>query len=243
MSQLTTADLERNFPFLLEPANQAAKEQVLQHVPVRQFPTGDFICWEGDVCTHLPVVLAGVVRVYKVGENGREITLYRIEENDSCILTASCILSQIRFPALAVVERDVRAALIAAPILRQWMKQYDIWQAYVFKLMSRRLADVITTVEEIAFRRVGIRIAEFLAKLAEGQEHIPITHQEIAYELGSAREVGSHRDNPLIYCGDRLVSALCVIWFINLFNQKLISLQGEGIRLLLPGERWGERKI
>lgn len=191
MSEITTTDIERSFPFLLEPANQEIKEQFLKHVSVKQFPAGQFICWEGDVCAQLAVVLSGTVRVYKIGESGREITLYRIEESDSCILTASCILSHIRFPALAVVEREVRAALIPAHILHQWVKKYGVWQGYVFELMSKRLADVIATVEEIAFRRVDVRIAEFLAGLAEEQTDIAITHQEIAYELGTAREVVS----------------------------------------------------
>ena len=191
MSALTTNDIQGSFPFVLDAANREIKEQFLRHVSVTQIPAGQFICWEGDVCAQLAVVLSGMVRVYKIGESGREITLYRIEENDSCILTASCILSQIRFPALAVVEREVRAALIPAFILREWIKQYDVWQEYVFGLMSKRLADVIATVEEIAFRRVDVRIAEFLAGLAEEQEYIAITHQEIAYELGTAREVVS----------------------------------------------------
>ena len=191
MSEITTTDIERSFSFLLKPANQEIKEQFLQHVSVKQIPAGQFICWEGDVCAQLAVVLSGTVRVYKIGESGREITLYRIEESDSCILTASCILSQIRFPALAVVEKDVRAALIPALILREWTKKYDVWRVYVFELMSKRLADVIATVEEIAFRRVDVRIAEFLARLTEEEESIAITHQEIAYELGTAREVVS----------------------------------------------------
>jgi CRP/FNR family transcriptional regulator len=191
MSELTAIDLERSFPFLLKPAIQEVKEQFLKHVTVKQFPAGQFICWEGDVCAQLAVVLSGTVRVYKIGESGREITLYRIEESDSCILTASCILSQIRFPALAAVEKEMRAALIPAPILREWIKKYEVWQVYVFELMSKRLADVIATVEEIAFRRVDVRIAELLARLAEEQEYIAITHQEIAYELGTAREVVS----------------------------------------------------
>ena len=191
MAELTAIDIERSFPFLLEPAMQEIKEQFLNYVTVKQFPAGQFICWEGDVCAQLAVVLSGNVRVYKVGESGREITLYRIEESDSCILTASCILSQIRFPALAVVEKEVRAALIPASILREWVNRYDVWRVYVFELMSNRLADVIATVEEIAFRRVDVRIAELLAGLAEEQASIAMTHQEIAYELGTAREVVS----------------------------------------------------
>jgi CRP/FNR family transcriptional regulator len=191
MSELTISDIERSFPFLLTPAIQEIKNRFLNHIVVKQFPAGQFICWEGDVCAQLAVVLSGSVRVYKTGESGREITLYRIEESNSCILTASCILSQIRFPALAVVEKEVRAALIPASILREWIKKYDVWRVYVFELMSKRLADVIATVEEIAFRRVDVRIAEFLAGLAEEQEHIAITHQKIAFELGTAREVVS----------------------------------------------------
>jgi CRP/FNR family transcriptional regulator len=190
MAELTTVDIEKNFSFL-KSTDREVKEQLLKYVSVKQFPEGQFICWEGDVCAQLAIVLSGVVRVYKVGESGREITLYRIEANDSCILTASCILSQIRFPALAVVEKEVRAALIPAAIVRNWIERYDVWREYVFRLMSKRLADVIATVEEIAFRRVDVRIAEFLAGLAGKQEDIAITHQQIAYELGTAREVVS----------------------------------------------------
>jgi len=78
MSELTPIDIERGFSFLLEPANQEIKEQFLKHVSVKQLPAGQYICWEGDVCAQLAVVLSGTVRVYKIGENGREITLYRI---------------------------------------------------------------------------------------------------------------------------------------------------------------------
>jgi len=189
MSELTTNDIKKSFPFLSEPAIEEIKQQFLSHISVKQLPAGQFIYWEGDVCAQLAVVLSGTVRVYKIGENGREITLYRIEENDSCILTASCILSQMHFPALAVAEKDVRAALIPAPILREWIKKYDVWRVYIFELMSKRMTDVIATVEEIAFRRVDVRIAEFLIGL--NQKAITITHQEIAYELGTAREVVS----------------------------------------------------
>ncbi len=154
-------------------------------------PAGQTICREGDICSHLAIVLTGTVRVYKIGESGREITLYRIEEGDSCVLTASCILSETRFPALAVVESEVQVVLIPSTTLRLWMREYGVWQVYVFKLMSQRLSDLIATVEEVAFRRVDLRIAEYLLKLAADKKHITITHQEIAHEVGTAREVVS----------------------------------------------------
>lgn len=190
MPGLTPTDVERYFPFF-KAAGPEVRQELLQHAAVQRVPAGEFICWEGDSCNHLALVLSGTVRVYKVGENGREITLYRIEQNQSCILTASCILSRTKFPALAVVESDVQAVLIPAPILRQWVERYEVWRDYVFGLMSQRLASVIATVEEVAFRRVDVRIAEFLTRLAENQQEIKVTHQEIAFELGTAREVVS----------------------------------------------------
>ncbi|MBE7549766.1 MAG: Crp/Fnr family transcriptional regulator [Anaerolineales bacterium] len=190
MSNLINLDLEQRFPFLKN-ADQEIKKQLWQPARIAEIPAGASICWEGDTCTQLALVLSGAVRVYKVGESGREITLYRIEENESCILTASCILSQTRFPAFAVAETTVQAVLVPASILREWVQQYEVWRDYVFGLMSQRLATVIATVEEVAFRRVDTRIAEFVANLAEEQQEVKITHQEIAFELGTAREVVS----------------------------------------------------
>jgi len=188
MNNLSAGQIERYFPFLKE-ASADVKQQFSEYTVVKQLPVGEYICWEGDACNHLALVLSGAVRVYKVGETGREITLYRIEQGESCILTASCILSQEHFPAMALVEQPVQAVLIPSLILRRWVQRYDVWRDYVFGLLSARLAAVIATVEEVAFRRVDVRLAEFLVKQAEEQPTITRTHQEIASELGTAREV------------------------------------------------------
>jgi len=182
--------IERHFPFLLA-AGPEVKQEFAAHTLVKQVPAGEYICWEGDACSHLALVLSGTVRVYKVGESGREITLYRIEPGESCILTASCILSQDHFPALALVEQPVEAVLIPALMLRRWVQRYDVWRDYIFGLLSARLAAVIATVEEVAFRRVDARLAELILTLAEAQPTLTRTHQELASELGTAREVVS----------------------------------------------------
>ncbi|MCA9999625.1 MAG: cyclic nucleotide-binding domain-containing protein, partial [Anaerolineales bacterium] len=83
--------LIEQFSFLRD-APTAVKEQFQQHVLIRELPAGATVCWEGDQCQQLAIVLEGTVRVYKVGENGRELTLYRLEASESCVLTASCIL-------------------------------------------------------------------------------------------------------------------------------------------------------
>jgi CRP/FNR family transcriptional regulator len=137
-------------------------------------------------------VLDGTARVYKLGENGREITLYRIGHGESCILTASCIISHAEFPAFAVCEEAVEAVVIPANEIRQWIAQSAIWRNYVFGLVAQRMGDIISLVEEVVFRRMDRRIADYLLqRFKPKQSKIEITHQMIASDLGTSREVVS----------------------------------------------------
>lgn len=183
--QLVTA-----FPFLQDVPPSAREALATQSVCVRLEP-GQFICMEGHQCQHLALVTDGVARVYKMGESGREITLYRIEPGESCILTATCILGQEAFPAFAVTETPVEAVLIPASVFREWVAQYDPWRQYVFQLLSQRLGAVIAVVEEVTFRRMDARLASYLLDALGHSEDADLhrTHEAIAADLGSSREV------------------------------------------------------
>ncbi len=157
----------------------------------KKIPKGTFISLEGDRCNFISFVASGRARVYKLGESGREITLYRLETGESCILTASCILSQRTFPAIAVAETEIEAILIPSEIFRGWIKVHDEISDYVFNLLSDRLGAVIEVIEEIAFKNMDKRIAEFLISRKSNKNEVKITHQEIAGDLGTSREVVS----------------------------------------------------
>lgn len=158
----------------------------------QKIPHNKIISVEGDACNYFSFLLKGIIRVYKVGSSGREITLYRINEGGSCILTASCILSHKAFPAIAVTELDCEVLSLPANLFKDWVTKYSFWQEYVFDLVSTRLSDVITTVEEIAFKSVDTRIAEKLTHLSgEKGIFVEITHNEIARDIGTSREVVS----------------------------------------------------
>lgn len=153
---------------------------------------GQYIFREGDECSHLALLISGSVRVYKLGESGREITLYRIAASESCILTASCIMSGTPFPALAVAESDLQAALVPAAMVCQWMGRSEAWRQLIFGMISRRFADVISVLEEVTFQRMDNRIAAYLlSQLKAHDRTIETTHQQIAAELGTSREVVS----------------------------------------------------
>jgi CRP/FNR family transcriptional regulator, anaerobic regulatory protein len=155
-------------------------------------PKGKIISVEGDNCISFPFVVSGKIRVHKSAESGRDITLYRLERGDSCILTASCIISKKKFPAISVAETDTQVISIPSEMILEWIEKYDFWRKYIFDLLSSRLASIISVVEEVAFRNVDIRLADHLFKLYEqfGKE-IATTHQLLASDLGTSREVVS----------------------------------------------------
>lgn len=131
------------------------------------------------------------MRVYKTGETGREITLYRIEPGESCILTANCILNRRGFPALAEVEQTTEVLLIPAAVFQEWMDRYKFWRDYIHAIIDRRITSVLTIMSEVVFARIDQRIAELLLSGVGTDGGLTITHQKIAGELGSAREVVS----------------------------------------------------
>ncbi len=177
----------------LLPILQNAEPQMAQEFQKSAFiisiPKGKDIFIEGDRVEGIGLLLSGMVRVYKIGETGREITLYRFGVGEGCILTASAILNDKSFPAIATVEQDAEALMIPSNVFREWIHRYPIWSEFIFNLLSQRLASVMTIVDEVAFRRMDIRVAALLLNRTRNENPIKITHQEIAAELGSSREV------------------------------------------------------
>lgn len=175
-------------PFL-QKVDERLKRDLQQQAQFANIPAGHDVFVEGDRVDGIALLLSGVVRVYKIGETGREITLYRFGLGESCILTANAILSQRSFPAIATVEEAAEAVTIPAAVFRGWVNTYEPWRDFVFDLLSDRLSTVMAVVDEVVFKRMDRRVAAWLLKQARAENPMRITHQEIAAELGSSREV------------------------------------------------------
>lgn len=188
---ISTQQLERIVQTLpiLEQADPGLLREFQQAAIFMRIPKGQDVFIEGDRVDAIALMISGVVRVYKIGETGREITLYRFGNGESCILTANAILSQQNFPAVATVEKEAEAVMIPADTFRDWVRRYDLWREFVFELLSQRLVSVMAIVEEIAFRRMDARLVSLLLERSLRSDQIHITHQEIAGELGTSREV------------------------------------------------------
>jgi len=181
----------RAFPFI-EQAGSEACEDLRRDGAYLSFETDKFLCMPGDRCTMLPLILSGTIRVYHVGDNGRDVTLFRITSGESCAFSASSIVSSEVVPAYAVVESDVIGVGVPAALLRKWMTENDVCRNYIFELISSHFSNVITVVDAVAFQRLDARVAGYLLKLvASTGTSIEQTHEGIASELGSSREVVS----------------------------------------------------
>jgi len=183
-----TSRLVRVLP-ILEHADPGLLREFQQKAFFARIPTGHDVFLVGDKVEAIALLISGVVRVYKIGETGREITLYRFGNGQSCILTANAILSQKDFPAVATVEKEAEAIMIPADTFREWVRRHDLWREFVYDLLSERLSSVMEIVEEVAFRRMDARVAAFLLENSRKADSIQVTHQKIAAELGSSREV------------------------------------------------------
>jgi CRP/FNR family transcriptional regulator len=151
-------------------------------------PAGDILFDANQPCRGFPLVLEGSVRVSKAAPNGREILLYRVEPGQSCILSGGCLLGHSDYTAAGVAESDVELLSISPDRFHELMLQFEPFRRYVFASYGERLSEVMELVEEVAFRRLDARLARLLIRrgpLIEG------THQELADELGSVREIVS----------------------------------------------------
>jgi CRP/FNR family transcriptional regulator len=153
-------------------------------------PAGTQIYREGDTCSGIAFVLAGDIRVYKIGQTGREITLYEIGPGETCILNASCILSGKHYPAYALSMTDTDIMLVPADLFNRMIAESEQMRRFVFSIMNERFTTVMELVEEVAFGRMDQRLLDYLIEKS-GNGHLDTTHQKIANDLGTSREVVS----------------------------------------------------
>ena len=146
---------------------------------------------EGDVCQHFGLVGRGDIRVFKGAPTGREITLYHVRDGEPCLLNMLSVFLGRPAAATAVVESETEAIVVPANVIRKWLSIHESIRTFVFEAMSVRLTDVMTLTVEVSIRRMDVRLASLLLGLADVNRTVHLTHDELATELGTAREVVS----------------------------------------------------
>jgi CRP/FNR family transcriptional regulator len=173
------------FPDLVK-LDEAAKAKLKQHARIAEAPVGAIGYREADPCNAYVMRLAGRSRVYKISESGREIVLYRVGAGSTCVLTTTCLLGRSHYPASTVVEEAVRDVVVPAATFHQLMIESEVFRRFVLSNYGDLISDLIVLVDEVAFHSIASRLAGLLVAGS-----VKATHQQLADELGSAREVVS----------------------------------------------------
>ena len=167
----------------------AVRKRLTSTARVIHIKRGDQVFGPMNVPESLFFLYDGRVRVSQSSDSGRDIVLYRVEAGESCVLTTACILAEEAYNAEGIAETDVTAIVLPKPAFDRLAAEEDAFRNFVFAAYSRRLIDLLRVVDDVAFGRIDVRLAERLLMLGDGLKEIRKTHQELASELGTAREV------------------------------------------------------
>lgn len=179
--------LLQQYPMLRE-LSAAELEGLLAAASMMSVPAGAVLFDENQPCQGFPLILSGSIRIIKAAPNGRELQLYRVVPGESCILTSSCLLGHTRYQARGIAESELEMVLLPEKAFHALFGACEAFRSYVFHLFSDRLTDLMQLVSAVAFQKLDQR----LARLLVSKPHpIHTTHQALADELGSAREMVS----------------------------------------------------
>ena len=185
--EATQRRLVERFPALAGLA-PARLERLFAESPLLRVPAGGVLFDANQPCRGFPLVLEGAVRVAKSAPSGREILLYRVDPGQGCIMSGGCLLGHSDYTARAVAEEDVLLLSLPPALFNELLLEHEPFRRFVFGMYGERLAEVMQLVEEVAFRRLDERLAQML--IHRGPV-IEATHQKLADELGSVREIVS----------------------------------------------------
>lgn len=170
------------FAFEKELLDRINESEVLEIGP------GTVILKEHEFIKVIPLVLEGSIKLRKMDPTGREIIFYHIEPGESCILSITSCLNEKESRAEAIIEKKTRLIAISAEEVRSWMDLFPSWRKFVVRLYYERMAEVMTLLDLVIFKSVDTRLVQYLNEKAVNHE-LEITHQQLAGELGTAREV------------------------------------------------------
>ena len=167
------------------------KALILSNWSQRNYKKGQLIYSSSDECLGHILMLSGSVRAYINSEGGREITLFRLAPDDTCVLSASCVISQISFETQLTAVSDVSLLVLNAGVFKRLADQNIYVKCYMYELISKRFSSVMQTMQQIIFMGYDKRLAIFLLSELErtGKHEIKMTHEQIAEYTNSAREV------------------------------------------------------
>lgn len=180
--------LQKIYGTILE---EALLNEIEQVAMLKEFKEGDVIIDFGDYIKKMPLLLSGAIKILREDFDEGELLLYFIEKGDTCSMSMACCLGDTKSEIRAVAETDGQVVMIPVMYMELWLGKYKSWRNYVFASYNNRLKEMLTAIDNLAFRHMDKRLLNYLLEKAKinTTKEINTTHQEIAYDLNTSRVV------------------------------------------------------
>lgn len=179
--------LEKMYPFFEKDLLEEIREQGAQ----KSFKPGELLIREGQFISSFPVILKGIIRISRTSDEGNELLLYYLRENEVCAMSLTCCMAHLKSNIIAVAETETEAIMLPVALLDKWMCEYPSWRQYVMQTFQSRFRELVETIDSIAFLKLDERLVKFFIGRYRktGKATYAGTHQELALQLNTSREV------------------------------------------------------
>jgi CRP/FNR family transcriptional regulator, anaerobic regulatory protein len=165
-------------------------QEILKHGTVRQVKAGETILKVGQTIRSTMLVLDGIIKLYREDEEGKEFFIYHLNPGQACSLSMVCAVKQQTSEVLAKALTDATLLSIPFEFMDKWMRKYKSWYTFVITSYRSRFEELLKTVDAIAFNSMDQRLEYYLVKQSQALGSVlKMTHQDIANDLNSSREV------------------------------------------------------
>ncbi len=165
-------------------------EELMKYGDIKEVPAGTMLLKAGQTIRSTMLVLDGVVKLYQEDEEGNEFFMYNIQQGQACAVSMICTYQQEKSQVTARAMTDVVLLTIPLEYMDKWLSKYKSWHYFVIKTYRSRYEELLKTINEIAFKNMDERLEFYLKKqVKQFGKHVKLTHQEIATDLNSSREV------------------------------------------------------
>ena len=181
-------NIQERFKNIFEPELLKEIENKSKTVSVKE---GEVILNIGQTVKQIPILLEGILKITRIDNAGRELLLYYVHANESCAMSFTCCMQQFPSEIKATAENDVEFLAIPIGIMDEWLAKYPTWKSFVMRTIRSRFNELLNAIDQLAFQKLDERLIHYLKEKskATGSTLINLSHEEIANEMASSREV------------------------------------------------------
>ncbi|PVD51529.1 Crp/Fnr family transcriptional regulator [Terrimonas sp.] len=181
---------QKQFHELFPNLEEGLYEELMQYGDIKEVPAGTALLKAGQTIRSTMLVLDGIVKLYQEDDEGNEFFMYNLQQGQACAVSMICTYQQEKSQVTAKAMTDVVLLTIPLEYMDKWLSKYKSWHYFVIKTYRSRYEELLKTINEIAFKNMDERLEFYLKKqVKQFGKHVKLTHQEIATDLNSSREV------------------------------------------------------